>query len=73
MNSEIVVAVIAFCGTLVGTMIGIVASAKITSFRLEQLEKRVDKHNDLIERTYILSEKMENAIGRIVGLEKREV
>lgn len=39
MTSEIWVAAIAFLGTLVGTFGGIVTSSKLTSYRIEQLEK----------------------------------
>lgn len=47
-----------FVGTVIGTFGGIMASAKLTNYRLEQLEKKVDKHNNLIERTYRLEEKV---------------
>lgn len=49
-----------FIGTVIGTFSGIMASTKLTSYRLEQLEKKVDKHNNLIERTYRLEEKVSN-------------
>ncbi len=71
-DSQIIVAVLAFCGTLAGTIAGIIASTRITSFRLQQLEKKMDKHNDLVERTYALSADVKNAVSRITGLEKRE-
>ena len=51
MATEIIVALIgcgAFCGILVNT--------KLTTYRLEQLEKKVDKHNTVIERTFKLEE-----------------
>ncbi len=69
MGGDIVVAAIAFCGTLVGTFGGIVAAGKLTDFRLMQLEKKVEKHNSIIERTYILEEKMRVANHRIDDLE----
>ncbi len=69
MENEIIIAVIAFCGTMAGTAGGIVASSKLTNFRLEQLEKKVDKHNSIIKRTYILEEKMKVANHRINDLE----
>jgi len=70
-ENEIIVAIIAFCGTMVGTAGGIIASTKLTNFRLAQLEKKVDKHNSIVERTYILEEKMKVANHRIGDLEKR--
>jgi len=69
MSSEIVVALIALFGTAIGTGGGIIASTKLTAFRIEQLEKKVDKHNTIIERTYILEEKMKVANHRIDDLE----
>ena len=43
-----------FIGVVIGTFGGILASSKLVNFRLEQLEKKVDKHNDVISRTYNL-------------------
>ncbi len=71
MDSEIAVAIIAFLGTMVGTGGGIMASSKLTNHRIEELEKKVDKHNTIIERTYILEEKMKVANHRIDDLEKK--
>jgi len=70
MENEIVVAFMALVGSAIGTIGGIMASSKLTNHRLEQLEKKVDKHNSVIERTYILEEKMKVANHRIDDLEK---
>ena len=51
MNTEITVALIAFAGSAFGTFAGILINSKLTNFRIEQLEKKVDKHNSVIERT----------------------
>jgi ABC-type lipoprotein release transport system permease subunit len=53
-NTEIWVALIAFIGTVVGSLIGCVASSKLTNYRIQQLEKKVDKHNNVVERTFVL-------------------
>jgi len=50
MSSEIIVAIIAFLGTLAGTFGGILASSKLTNFRLQKLEEKVDKHNSVISK-----------------------
>lgn len=50
MQNEIVVAVLGMIGTLLGSGLGVWASASKTNFRLEQLEKKVEIHNHLIER-----------------------
>ena len=52
MAPEIVVAVLSCAGTLVGSVAGILASNRLTIYRVEQLEQKVDKHNNLIERMY---------------------
>jgi hypothetical protein len=72
MNQEIIVALIALFGTALGTGGGIVVSSKLTNFRLEQLEKKVDKHNSVIERTYRLEEQVKVANHRISDLEEKE-
>lgn len=70
MSNEIIVAFMALIGSAIGTVGGIMASSKLTNHRLEQLEKKVDKHNSVIERTFVLEEKMKVANHRIEDLEK---
>jgi len=55
-NSEIVIALISLLGTLAGSLGGIVVSSKLTSYRLEQLEKKVDKHNNFATRMPLLEQ-----------------
>lgn len=54
MPSEIVTALIALIGSLGGTFGGIIVSSKLTNYRIEQLEKKVEQHNQVIERVYKL-------------------
>ena len=61
MGSDIIVALLSFAGTALGSLFGIVAASKLTNFRLAQLEKKVDKHNGLVERTYKLEGRMTEA------------
>lgn len=58
MDSEIIVAAISLLGTLGGSLGGVLVSSRLTTYRLEQLEKRVQAHNSLIERTYKLEGEM---------------
>lgn len=58
MTETILVAVISLMGTLIGTFAGIVTSTKLTNYRIEQLEKKVEKHNNVIERTGIIEREM---------------
>lgn len=53
MTGEIAVAILSLIGTLAGSYGGI----RLMSYRIEQLEKKVEKHNNLIERTYRLEER----------------
>ncbi len=45
-------------GTLAGTFGGILVSNKLTAYRIEQLERKVAAHNNLVERTYKLEGQM---------------
>lgn len=54
MSDEILVALLGFLGTLIGSVLGILAANKLTNYRIEQLEKKVEKHNKVIERVYKL-------------------
>ncbi len=58
MTSEIIVGVLSLIGTLCGTIGGILASNRLTLYRIEQLEKKVDKHNNVIERMYKIEERV---------------
>lgn len=69
MDSEIIVAIIAGAGTLIGSAGGVLASSRLTNFRIASLEAKVDKHNSIIERTYRLEEQMKTANHRIADLE----
>ncbi|MDF2635791.1 MAG: hypothetical protein K0R78_2665 [Pelosinus sp.] len=57
MSEVIIVAVISLIGTLGGSFLGIRASNNLVIYRLSQLEKKVDIHNGVIDRTYKLEEK----------------
>lgn len=68
--TEIIIAAISLLGTLGGSLGGIVVSSKLTNYRIEQLEKKVDKHNSFAERVPILEEQMKVANHRIEDLER---
>ena len=69
---EIIVAAFAFLGTLVGSLGGIVASARLTNYRLKQLEAKVDKHNNFAERIPVMEERIKVSEHRISDLEEAE-
>lgn len=58
MSDEIIVALLGMAGTFFGSMVGAVATGKLTQYRLRQLEEKVGKHNSIIERTYKLEGQM---------------
>ena len=77
--SEVITAALSLVGTLVGTLGGIALSSNLTNYRIEQLEKMVEKHNNLITRTYkleqefaVMDEKVKVANHRIDDLEDLE-
>jgi hypothetical protein len=67
-ESEIVIAGLSMLGTLIGSFGG----SRLTAYRIEQLEKKVDKHNNFAERVPILEEQMKVANHRISDLEQYE-
>lgn len=58
MTEAIVVALLSLAGTLGGSFFGILTANKLTNYRIEQLEQKVEKHNSLVDRMY----KLEKAV-----------
>ena len=54
MSETVLVAILSLVGTLMGSLFGILTANKLTNYRIEQLEKKVEKHNSVIERVYEL-------------------
>lgn len=61
LGGELFLAILSFCGTLIGTLGGILAANKLTNYRIQELEKKVEKHNTIVERTYVLERDMKTA------------
>lgn len=61
MSEAIIVALLGFAGTMLGSLFGVLAAQKLTQYRLAQLEEKVNKHNNLIERTFRLEGRMDEA------------
>ena len=68
--SEIVVAVLSLLGTLGGSLGGILVSSKLTNYRIEQLEKKVDKHNHFAEKIPIINEQIKVINHRLDDIER---
>ena len=79
MTEGIIVGVLSLIGTLAGTYFANRKSSALIAYRLELLEKKVDKHNSVEERTFkleeqaaVLEEKIKVANHRIKDLEDLE-
>ena len=70
MHGEFLTGVFSLIASLVGTFAGIITSAKLTNYQINELKKRVDKHNDVIKRTYKLEEHCKYVDERIDKLER---
>lgn len=66
MQGEILVAILSLCGTCIGSWGGL----KLMSYRIEQLEKKVDKHNNFAERMPVVEEQIKVINHRIEDLER---
>ncbi len=70
MSTEVLVAILSLAGTAIGTFGGIIASAKLTNYRIQQLEKKVEEHNSFARRVPVIEEKIAVANNRISDLEQ---
>lgn len=70
MTDIIAVALVSLVGTLVGTFGGIITASKLTNYRIEQLEKKVDKHNSFAEKIPLIQNDIKVANHRIDDLEE---
>ena len=69
MNGEFLTGVFSLIASLAGTFGGIITSTKLTNYQINELKKRVDKHNNVIERTFKLEEHSKYVDERIARLE----
>ena len=76
MDGTTISGLFALIGTLAGTFGGIMTSTKLTNYRLEQLEKKVEAHNNLAEKVIVLQdtdkllqEKIDSVITRLNNME----
>lgn len=71
MSETIVVALLSLAGTAIGSVFGIITSQKLIEYRLKQLEEKVSKHNQIVERTFKLEGRMDEAEHDIRDLKGR--
>ena len=65
MGTEIIVAGFSLAGTLIGSLAGIMTANKLTVYRIEQLEKKVEKHNNLADRMIMVEQSVKSAHHRL--------
>lgn len=77
MSDTLLIALLSFLGTVLGSLLGILAANKLTNYRIAQLEKKVETHNKVIDRVYklekhdaVIDEEITVANHRIGDLEK---
>lgn len=70
MNNDIIVALVAMAGTVIGSFGGIITSSKLTSYRFEKLEQKVDRHNYFAERIPVVEEKIRVLNHRVGDIER---
>lgn len=71
-SDVVMVAVISGACTLLGSMFGVIASGKLTNYRLEQLEKKVQAHNNLVDRMYKVEKKQEQLDQKVDMLHRHD-
>ena len=60
MSETVVVALMSLCGTLLGSVGGVLTASRMTNYRLEQLERKVEKHNHVMERMALAERDIQN-------------
>ena len=70
-GAEIVVAILALLGSLVGTFAGILVNSRLVNYRIEQLERKVDEHNRVVERVFRLEQADAVAAEELHALSRR--
>jgi hypothetical protein len=71
MDSTVVVGLLAFFGTLIGTIGGIITSNRLTNYKIEILTKKVEEHNNLIKRMFKVEERC-TVLEKMNGIENKE-
>ena len=61
MSEGIITSLLALLGTVIGSFAGILTSSRLTLYRLERLEEKVEQHNRVVERVFKLEESAKSA------------
>lgn len=78
MTETVIVAVLSLVGTAIGSIVSVLTANRLTNYKIDALQKQVEKHNQVIERTFRLEEhaavvdvQLDAAEQRIHSLEKK--
>lgn len=78
MADTVIVALLSLAGTAIGGFVSVITSTRLTSYKIQELQKQVEKHNEVVERTFRLEEhaaivdyQLGSADRRLIELEKR--
>lgn len=71
-DSTIIIALISMIGTIIGSMLGVMKSNDKTLYRIEQLEKKVEAHNNLVERMTVVEQETKSNNNRLNRLERKD-
>lgn len=69
MSETVIIAIIALLGTIISGVISAVMANRVTVYRLDALTREVEKHNQVIDRTMKLEQKVEDMDGRLTRVE----
>lgn len=79
MSETVIVGFLSLVGTLLGSILGILAANKLTNYRIQKLEEKVEKHNKVVERVYhletlddVIEDQIKTINTRIDRLEQRD-
>ena len=70
MEEAIIVAILSLIGTLGGSFGGIITANKLTNYRIQELEKKVDAHNNFANRIPVIEERVDSLDHQVEKLEK---
>lgn len=70
MDTEIIVAALALLGTASGSLAGILTANRLTNYRIGELEKKVDRHNSVVERIVVVERDLQSAFHQIDDLKE---
>lgn len=56
MSEAIIVAVLSLVGTAIGSVVSVLTANRLTNYKIDALQKQVEKHNQVVERTFRLEE-----------------